>query len=123
MDFPGAALILAAVCCYILAVQDGGSKRSWNSAHVVGLLVGFVLIVIVFAIVQYFQAERALLQPRLMKDRALIASCLFMALYVFRCMSHTMYEFNTGFKLGRRILCPPIFLTNLLSISSGRQCI
>ena len=82
MDLPGAALILAAVCCYVLAIQGGGIKKPWNSSEVIGLLVGFALIIIAFAAVEYIQGERALLPTRLIKDRRMIASCAFMALSV-----------------------------------------
>jgi hypothetical protein len=77
MDLPGAALILGAVCCYVLAVQDAGVTKPWNSSEVVGLLVGFVLIMIAFGVVEYFQGDRALLQPRLIKDRGIMVSCAF----------------------------------------------
>ncbi|KAE9378745.1 putative HC-toxin efflux carrier [Stipitochalara longipes BDJ] len=80
MDLPGAGLIMAAVICYILAVQDGGVTRPWNSSVVIGLLVGFVLIAIAFGIVEYFQKDRALLLPRLLKDRTMLICCAFAAL-------------------------------------------
>lgn len=71
---------MAAACCYILAVQDGGVKHAWNSAQTIGLLVGFVLIVIAFAVVEYFQGDYALLPGRLIKDRGMAALCCFMFL-------------------------------------------
>jgi hypothetical protein len=80
MDLFGAGLIMAAVICYILAVQDGGVTRPWNSSVVIGLLVGFVLITITFGIVEYFQKDRALLLPRLMEDRTMLVCCAFTAL-------------------------------------------
>jgi hypothetical protein len=80
MDLPGAALIMAAVICYILAVQDGGVTRPWNSSVVIGLLVGFFLITITFGVVEYLQKDRALLLPRLMKDRTMLVCCAFSAL-------------------------------------------
>ena len=80
MDLFGAGLIMAAVICYILAVQDGGVTRPWNSSVVIGLLVGFVLITITFGIVEYFQKDRALLLPRLMEDRTMLVCSAFTAL-------------------------------------------
>jgi hypothetical protein len=55
MDLPGAGLILSAVVCYTLALQDGGVTKTWNSSTVIDLLVGFVLISAVFAIVETFR--------------------------------------------------------------------
>lgn len=80
MDLPGACLIMAAVVCYILALQDGGVTKAWNSSQVIGLLVGFVLITGAFTVVEYFQKDRALMLGRLMKDRTMIVGCFFMAL-------------------------------------------
>jgi len=80
MDLPGAGLIMAAVICYVLALQDGGVTKSWNSSVVIGLLVGFVLITITFGIVEYLQKDRALLLPRLLKDRTMLVCCAFTSL-------------------------------------------
>ena len=80
MDLPGATMIIGAVVCYTLAVQDGGVTRSWNSSATIGLLVGFVLIIAAFLVVEYVQGDRALLLPRLMKDRTMIIGCAFMFL-------------------------------------------
>lgn len=80
MDLPGAIMIIGAVTCYTLAVQDGGLTHPWNSSTIIGLLVGFVLIIAAFWIVEYIQGDRALLLPRLMKDRTMIIGCAFMFL-------------------------------------------
>ncbi|EPE25582.1 MFS general substrate transporter [Glarea lozoyensis ATCC 20868] len=81
MDLPGAALIMAAVVCYILALQDAGVAKAWNSPTVIGLLVGFGLIVIAFGLVEYLQKDRALFLPRLMKDRTMIVCCAFTGVF------------------------------------------
>lgn len=80
MDLPGAFLIMAAVICYILALQDAGVTKDWNSSQIIGLLVGFVLIICLFIVVEYFQKDKALLLGRLLNDRTMIVGCLFMFL-------------------------------------------
>jgi hypothetical protein len=40
MDLPGALLILAAVVCYLLALQWGGTTKPWNSPDVYGKKIG-----------------------------------------------------------------------------------
>jgi hypothetical protein len=69
MDFPGTALVMGASLCFLLALQYGGVTHPWKSSLVVGLLVGFVLILFALIIVEIWQGERAMLTPRLMRQR------------------------------------------------------
>ena len=77
MDFPGTFVIMAAVVCFLLAIQWGGTTKSWNDSQVIGLLVGFGLLIIVFVAIEYFSGERALIVGRLMKNRKILVSMLF----------------------------------------------
>lgn len=77
MDPLGTALMMAGIISYILALQYGGQTKPWGSSTVIGLLVGFVLIMIVFGVWEYFQGERAMVVPRLMKKRSVGASAIF----------------------------------------------
>ncbi|EAQ86359.1 hypothetical protein CHGG_07612 [Chaetomium globosum CBS 148.51] len=58
MDPLGTALVMGGVIAYILALQYGGQTKAWNDATVIGLIVGFVLIFIVFGIWEYYNGER-----------------------------------------------------------------
>ena len=69
MDLGGTFLIMAAVVCYLLALQWGGSSKQWSDSSVIGTLIGFVLILIAFIANEIWMDERALLQPRIMKMR------------------------------------------------------
>ena len=71
MDPVGTTTIMAAVVCICLALQWGGVTKSWDSADVIGTIVGFVLITIAFGVNEYFAGEYALLIPRLLKKRQL----------------------------------------------------
>jgi len=90
MDPVGIILIMGGIISFILAVQYGGQTHPWNSSTVVGLLVGAVVIWIVFGVWEYFQGERAMLMPRLMRQRPVwqpglfqffLASSYFILLY------------------------------------------
>ena len=72
MDFPGVLIFLAALVCLILALQWGGVSESWGSANVVGTIVGFVVIGIVFVALEIYQGERALIVPRLLKQKTMM---------------------------------------------------
>ena len=69
MDPVGTFLITAAVICYLLALQWGGTTKSWSDSTVIGCLVGFLLLFIVFVANEIWMGDRALLQPRLLKMR------------------------------------------------------
>ncbi|KAL8740901.1 MAG: hypothetical protein Q9190_006440 [Brigantiaea leucoxantha] len=77
MDLLGTFTIMAAVVCYVLALQYGGVTKSWGSSTVVGLLVGFVLLVVAFGAVEWFVGDRALLQGKLLRRRIIWNACLY----------------------------------------------
>lgn len=77
MDPLGVVLVMAATVSYILALQYGGSAYAWNSSIVIGLLVGFVLIVGAWAALQYFQGERSMISPRIFGDRTVMVMSFF----------------------------------------------
>ena len=69
MDPVGTILIMAAGICYLLALQWGGTTKPWSDRTVIGSLVGFLLLLIVFVANEIWMGDRALLQPRLLKMR------------------------------------------------------
>lgn len=77
LDPLGCVFIISAVVCILLAFQWGGQSLPWNSATVVGLLVGFVLILGLFALSQWKQGSDATLPAWLFKQRSLLAGGLF----------------------------------------------
>ncbi|MCJ1311979.1 hypothetical protein MMC25_005653 [Agyrium rufum] len=77
MDFPGTFVIMAAVVCYLLALQWGGVTKPWSDSTVIGCLVGFALLIITFIAVEYFSGDRALLQGRLLKKREIYLSSIY----------------------------------------------
>lgn len=77
MDPVAVVLIMGAVISYVLALQYGGQSDSWSSSKVIGLLVGFFVIVIVVFVWEWFQGERAMFPGRLIKDRTYLVSSLY----------------------------------------------
>jgi MFS family permease len=69
MDFLGTSLIMGASIALLLALQYGGITHAWNSGLVVGLLVGFVVIVLTLIAVEIWLGERAMLTPRLIRQK------------------------------------------------------
>ncbi|KAH7369278.1 major facilitator superfamily-domain-containing protein [Plectosphaerella cucumerina] len=77
MDPVGVTLVMAAIVTYILAFQYAGHDAPWNSGLVIGLIVAFSVLYIVFGVWEYFQGERAMLVPRLLKGRPVWVSCAY----------------------------------------------
>ncbi|THV52917.1 hypothetical protein BGAL_0064g00070 [Botrytis galanthina] len=77
MDIPGFLLISASVVCYLLAMQWGGVIYTWSSSHIIGTLVGSIVIFIAFIVAQWCQGERALLLPSILKNRTIANGCAF----------------------------------------------
>ena len=69
MDPLGTFTFMAAVVCYILALQWGGVTKAWNSRDVVGTLVSFIVLLMVFVFIQWYNGERAIIPFRLVKER------------------------------------------------------
>jgi hypothetical protein len=65
LDLVGAGLMIGLLTCYILALQYGGQTHPWKSATVIGLFVGFVLLLAAFVAWQVFQKEYAMIVPRI----------------------------------------------------------
>lgn len=51
-------------------MQYGGQTKPWGNSVVIGLLVGSGLMTIAFIILEYFQGDRAMVMPRLIKQRS-----------------------------------------------------
>jgi MFS transporter, DHA2 family, glioxin efflux transporter len=71
MDLPGAFLLMGAFVCLILALQWGGVTKPWSDGSVIGVLVAFGVILIIFVVFEWWQDERALIVPRLLKQRTI----------------------------------------------------
>ncbi|KAK9784948.1 putative MFS general substrate transporter [Seiridium cardinale] len=74
MDFLGTVLIMGASLALLLALQYGGVTHAWNSSVVIGLLVGFVVMVLALIGIEIWQGERAMLTPRLLRQRSVWVS-------------------------------------------------
>jgi MFS family permease len=77
MDPIGIMMIMGAIVSYMLALQYGGQTEPWNSSEVIGLIIGFVVISVVFGIWELHQDERAMVVPRLLKKRTVGMSCIY----------------------------------------------
>ena len=77
IDFVGVALVMGAVISYILALHYGGQIYAWNSSQMVGLLVGFIVLLAAFATWEWCREDRAMVPYRLMGQRVYLVSSVF----------------------------------------------
>lgn len=76
MDVPGTFIIIASTICYLLAMQWGGATKAWSNSDVIGTLVGFGLLLILFIIIEWQMGEHAFLNSRLLKQRNILVGNL-----------------------------------------------
>jgi MFS family permease len=72
MDLPGTFVIMGCCVCFLLALQWGGITKPWNDGKVIGTLVTFAVLLAIFALVEWYSGERALLQGRLLKKPVIL---------------------------------------------------
>ncbi len=77
MDIIGSLLIMAGLSCLLLALQWGGVSKPWRSAAVIGSLIAFGVITIVFIGFEYWQGPRALLVPHVLRKREVWSGAMF----------------------------------------------
>lgn len=77
IDFLGTLIAVPAVTCLLMALQWGGTKFGWGSWQIILPLVFCALLFTAFGYLQYRQGDKALLPPRILKQRSIIAGMWF----------------------------------------------
>lgn len=75
LDIIGNVLLLGASIMLFLALEYTTLGVPWNSAEIIGLLVGFGVTSIVFSGWQIWKRDGALMPPRIVTQRTVAASC------------------------------------------------
>ncbi|KJZ78467.1 hypothetical protein HIM_01858 [Hirsutella minnesotensis 3608] len=77
LDIAGTSVFLPAVICLLLALQWGGANYPWNNSRIIGLFIGFGLLIAIFIGIQFWQGDRGTLPPRLFANRNVLCSMIF----------------------------------------------
>lgn len=77
LDLLGTAMLVPAIVCLLLALQWGGTEHAWNSSVIIGLFVGFALMILIFIGIQIWKGDKGTLPPRLFKNRDVLCAMLF----------------------------------------------
>ncbi|KAG4292442.1 hypothetical protein FPRO06_13695 [Fusarium proliferatum] len=73
VDFFGTLLAVPAITFLLMALQWGGTKFGWGTWQIIVPLVVCALLFVAFGYLQYRQGDNALLPPRILKQRSIIA--------------------------------------------------
>ena len=86
LDPVGIALAMGGTTCFILALQYGGVTHSWRSSIVIGLIVGFGMLISALIAWEIWLGDFAMMLPRLYRHRSLSATApyqfFFMGSYI-----------------------------------------
>ncbi|KAL8848096.1 MAG: hypothetical protein Q9221_006853 [Calogaya cf. arnoldii] len=91
MDFAGTAALISAIVCLLLALQWGGIVYPWKDARIWGCLIGFGGLILVFAALQLRRNHEPLVPLRILTQRSLACSCIFVALVNMAIDTHIYY--------------------------------
>ena len=82
LDVLGATFLIGSVVCLLLALQWGGQTFPWNDSKVFGLIIGFGLLFIIFAVIQVRAGDDATIPIRLaLYNRTVLSASLYMGLF------------------------------------------
>lgn len=76
LDLLGAVLFASAIVMFLLALEWGGQTYPWNSARVVGLIVGAFGMLSVFLAWEYRRGSTAIIPLTMLGNRVVYSSCL-----------------------------------------------
>lgn len=126
MDLPGSFTIMGAVVCYLLAMQWAGTTRAWSSGHVIGTLVTFGVLTIVFIGIEWYSGDYALVQFRFLRNRTIAAQSAFV-FFVGGTFFILVYYLPIYFQSTRNVSAarsginnvPLVLGASLLTVASG----
>ena len=75
----GTLIVVPAITCFLMGLQWGGVKYGWNDPRIIVLFVLFAGLFGGFGYLQYRQGESAILPPRIVRMRSILAAMWFSA--------------------------------------------
>ena len=100
IDPIGILFFVPSIVCLILALQWGGSTYSWSAPRIIGLLVTFSVLFIAFVIVEVVTPETAMAPTRVVLNRSIAGSMIFVFLLSGGLMS-VIYYLTVWFQVAK----------------------
>lgn len=112
LDLIGTAVLLPGIVSLLLALQWGGSKYTWSSPTIIGLLVCAAVLLIAFVGIQFWRGEKATIPPRIIKQRS-IASASIVALSIGSCFMLLIFYLPIWFQAIKGVTATQSGIRNL----------
>lgn len=97
LDPLGVFLFVPSMTCLILALQWGGSTDPWSAPRIIGLLVAFSVLFVLFIAVEVLTPKTAMAPMRVVLNRS-IAACMFYMLLISGAMMSVIYYITIWFQ-------------------------
>lgn len=91
LDPIGICFFVPSMVCLILALQWGGSTYFWSAPNIIGLLVSFAVLFVIFVVVEVLTPKTAMAPARLVQNPSIAGSMTFMFLLSGGLMSVVYY--------------------------------
>lgn len=82
LDLLGCGIFVPAVFMFLLAMNRGGQENPWNSATIIGLFVGSVVMAMLFVGWEAHKGNRAMLPGSVVLRRTILCTILFAACHM-----------------------------------------
>jgi hypothetical protein len=98
LDLAGFLFFVPGIIMLLLAVQWGGRDYAWNSATIVSLLCGFVVMTVIFILWQWRQQNDASIPPKVFLNRNIYLASL-IGFLLSGCVQTTTYYLPMWFQV------------------------
>jgi hypothetical protein len=91
LDPVGIFFFVPSMICPVLALQWGGFTYSWSAPKIIGLLITFAILLVIFVAIEVMMPETAMAPTRVILNRSIAGSMTFMFLLSGALMSIIYY--------------------------------
>ncbi|KAF0634691.1 hypothetical protein FPSE5266_07483 [Fusarium pseudograminearum] len=77
LDPLGFLLVAGSIVSLLFALEFGKEDKAWSTGRVIALFVVFAVLLVAFAAYQVWRGEKATIPPRILRQRTVLAACLF----------------------------------------------
>jgi hypothetical protein len=91
LDPAGILFFVPSMVCLILALQWGGTTYPWSAPKIIGLLVTFGILFVIFIVIEVLTPETAMAPTRVVLNRSIGSAMLFIFLLMGSMMSIVYY--------------------------------